>query len=95
MKKRILSILLTLCMVVALLPQAVFANSNQGSLPEGDLSWVYDVWVGGTPVTAASLGTNEWQFDPDTYTLTLRDGFKSSDTLTLVFPAPKYRARYQ
>ena len=46
MKKRILSIVLALCMVMAIMPQAVFANSNEDSLPDGDLSWEYDVWVG-------------------------------------------------
>ena len=38
MKKRILSIVLALCMVMAIMPQAVFANSNEDSLPDGDLS---------------------------------------------------------
>ena len=55
MKKRILSIVLALCMVMAIMPQAVFANSNEDSLPDGDLSWEYDVWIGGTPVTRSQL----------------------------------------
>lgn len=83
MKKRILSILLVLCMVTAIMPQAVFANSNEDSLPEGDLSWEYDVWIGGTPVTRSQLAGEGWLFDPDTYTLTLRSGFTSSGTANL------------
>ena len=71
MKKRILSIVLALCMVMAIMPQAVFANSNEDSLPDGDLSWEYDVGIGGTPVTRAQLAGPGWVFDPDTYTLTL------------------------
>ena len=83
MKKRILSIVLVLCMVMAIMPQAVFANSNEDSLPEGDLSWEYDVWIGGTPVTRSQLASEGWLFDPDTYTLTLRSGFTSSGTANL------------
>ena len=83
MKKRILSIVLALCMVMAIMPQAVFANSNEDSLPEGDLSWEYDVWIGGTPVTRSQLAGPGWLFDPDTYTLTLRPGFTSSGTANL------------
>ena len=83
MKKRVLSIVLALCMVMAIMPQAVFANSNEDSLPEGDLSWEYDVWIGGTPVTRAQLAGAGWLFDPDTYTLTLRPDFTSSGTANL------------
>ena len=83
MKKRILSIVLALCMLMAFMPQAVFANSNEDSLPDGDLSWEYDVWIGGTPVTRAQLAGEGWLFDPDTYTLTLRSGFTSSGTANL------------
>lgn len=83
MKKRILSIVLALCMVMAIMPQAVFANSNEDSLPDGDLSWEYDVWIGGTPVTRSQLAGPGWLFDPDTYTLTLRPGFTSSGTANL------------
>ena len=83
MKKRILSILLALCMVLAFMPQAVFANSNEDSLPGGDLSWEYDVWIGGTPVTRSQLAGPGWLFDPDTYTLTLREGFDGSKTAPL------------
>lgn len=83
MKKRILSIMLALCMVMAIMPQAVFANSNEDSLPDGDLSWEYDVWIGGTPVTRSQLAGPGWLFDPDTYTLTLRPGFTSSGTANL------------
>ena len=83
MKKRILSIVLVLCMVMAIMPQAVFANSNEDSLPDGDLSWEYDVWIGGTPVTRSQLAGPGWLFDPDTYTLTLRPGFTSSGTANL------------
>ena len=83
MKKRILSIVLALCMLMAFMPQAVFANSNEDSLPEGDLSWEYDVWIGGTPVTRSQLAGPGWLFDPDTYTLTLRPGFTSSGTANL------------
>ena len=83
MKKRILSIVLALCMLMAFMPQAVFANSNEDSLPDGDLSWEYDVWIGGTPVTRSQLAGPGWLFDPDTYTLTLRPGFTSSGTANL------------
>ena len=83
MKKRILSIVITFCMVLALVPQAVFANSNEDSLPDGDLSWEYDVYIGGTPVTRSQLAGPGWLFDPDTYTLTLRPGFTSSGTANL------------
>ncbi|MGN0630984.1 MAG: hypothetical protein ACI4JN_06610, partial [Ruminococcus sp.] len=83
MKKRILSIVITLCMVFSFMPQVVFANSNEDSLPEGDLSWENDVLIGGTPVTRSQLAGNGWLFDPDTYTLTLRDGFTSSNTANL------------
>lgn len=83
MKKRILSIVLALCMLMAFMPQAVFANSNEDSLPDGDLSWEYDVYIGGTPVTRAQLAGEGWLFDPDTYTLTLRSGFTSSGTANL------------
>ena len=83
MKKRILSIVLALCMVMAIMPQAVFANSNEDSLPDGDLSWEYDVYIGGTPVTRSQLAGPGWLFDPDTYTLTLRSGFTSSGTANL------------
>ncbi len=64
-------------------PQVAFANSNEDSLIEGDLSWENDVWIGGTPVTRAQLAGVGWMFDPDTYTLTLRDGFTSSNTTNL------------
>ena len=68
---------------MAFMPQAVFANSNEDSLPDGDLSWEYDVYIGGTPVTRAQLAGEGWLFDPDTYTLTLRSGFTSSGTANL------------
>ena len=83
MKNRILSIALILCMVLSFVPQAVFANSNEDSLPDGDLSWEYDVYIGGTPVTRSQLSGSGWLFDPDTYTLTLRPGFTSSGTANL------------
>lgn len=83
MKKRILSIVLVLCMLMAFMPQAVLANSNEDSLPSGDLSWENDVWIGGTPVTRSQLAGEGWLFDPDTYTLTLRPGFSSSGTANL------------
>ena len=65
-------------MLMAVMPQAVLANSNEDSLPSGDLSWEYDVWIGGTPVTRSQLASEGWLFDPDPYTLTLRSGFTSS-----------------
>ena len=45
MKKRILSIVLTLCMVLSFVPQAVFAADETD----------YGIWVGGTHVTSSTL----------------------------------------
>ena len=55
MKKRLLSIVLTICLVLTFVPWVALANSNEDSLPTGDLSWENDVWIGGTPVTRSQL----------------------------------------
>ncbi len=63
MKKRILSILLTFCMVMGLVPITVFAEDTR-----------YGVWIMGEEITSSRKTSREgWEFDPNTYTLTLRN----------------------
>ena len=73
MKKRILSIVLILCMVLTFVPTTVFAANETD----------YNLWVGGTHVTGSTLSGERWAFDPATYTLTLKSRFASSDTANL------------
>lgn len=67
MKKRILSLLLAVCLCVALLPVAALAETD------------YGVWVQGTPVSSGYLndvllnGYNRAQYDPASNTLTLKN----------------------
>ena len=70
MKKRIISILLAFCMVLSFVPTTAFAAGETD----------YGIWVGGTHVTSSTLKGTGWSFAPATYTLTLRDGFRCSDT---------------
>ena len=64
MKKRILSVLITVVMLIGMLPTAVFAVET-----------AYDLWVGGVQVTDANKdnvdGNNKVSYDPATKTLTL------------------------
>ena len=70
MKKRILSVLITVVMLIGMLPTAVFAAET-----------TYGIWVEGVEVTSDNqdnvLGKNGWRdgasvrYDPATSTLTL------------------------
>ena len=64
MRKRIISILLTLCIVLGLMPSVAFAEDTR-----------YGVWILGEEITSSrKISQKEgWEFDPDTYTLTLRN----------------------
>ncbi len=67
MKKRILSILLMLCMVLSALPLTVFAEETQKEIH-------YGVWIEGKEITSSRLSERTgWSFDPETYTLYLRN----------------------
>ncbi len=67
MKKRILSILLALCMVMSALPLTVFAEETQKEIH-------YGVWIEGKEITSSRLSERTgWSFDPETYTLYLRN----------------------
>jgi len=75
MKKRILSVLIAVVMLIGMLPTAVFAVET-----------AYDIWVGGVQVTSANkdnivvLGaTGKATYDPATSTLTLNNFSCSSD----------------
>ena len=66
MKKRILSIVLTLCMVLALMPQMTAEAA----------SWENEIWIGNTPVNqSTNMTDNSWVFFPGYNTLVLSDGF--------------------
>ena len=66
MKKRILSIVLTLCMVLALMPQMTAEAA----------SWENQIWIGNTPVNqSTNMTDNTWVFFPGYNTLVLSDGF--------------------
>ena len=66
MKKRILSIVLTLCMVLALMPQMTAEAA----------SWENEIWIGNTPVNqSTNMTDNTWVFFPGYNTLVLSDGF--------------------
>ena len=67
MKKRILSALLCLCMVMALMPTVAFAETKS-----------YNLWVGGVEVTSGNASkitgegiTGKVTYDDSTKTLTL------------------------
>ena len=64
MKKQLLSIILTLCMVICIVPTTVFAEDAR-----------YGVWILGEEITSSrKISQKEgWEFDPNTYTLTLRN----------------------
>ena len=63
MKKRLLSIILTLCMVIYIVPTTVFAEDAH-----------YGVWIMGDEITSSRKTSRDgWEFDPNTYTLTLRN----------------------
>lgn len=67
MTKRILSILLMLCMVMSALPLTVFAEETQKEIH-------YGVWIEGKEITSSRLSERTgWSFDPETYTLYLRN----------------------
>ena len=64
MRKRLFSMLLALCMVLTLIPSVAFAD--------GDTR--YGVWIEGEEITSSRKWSRSgWEFDPDTYTLTLRN----------------------
>ena len=65
MKKRILSIVLTLCMVLALMPQAAVAAESD---------WENEIWIGNTPVNQSTNMTDDtWVFFPIYNILVLSD----------------------
>ena len=66
MKKRLLSIILSMTMCVSVLPMTAFADATE-----------YDLWVNGERFTSEKLtiqcGDGTAKFDPDKYELTLKD----------------------
>ncbi len=64
MKRRILSMLLALCVVLTLVPSVALAAEER-----------YGVWILDEEITSSrKINQKEgWSFDPDTYTLTLRN----------------------
>ena len=73
MKKRIISILLTLCMVLAFMPQPVYAAD-----------WENEIWIGNTPVNQSTNGkSTDWVFSPYDNRLILTDGFFRSTSSNL------------
>lgn len=61
MKKRLLSIVLTLCMVMSITPLNAFAVTE------------YGIWIGDEQVTSDKTWSREgWEYDPQSKTLTLR-----------------------
>ena len=69
MKKRIISIMLVLCMLTALIPHAAAADSN----------WDNKIWIGDTPVNKSTNMTDStWVFFPLYNILVLNDGFEKS-----------------
>ena len=74
MKKRILSIVLTLCMVLALMPQMTAEAA----------SWENEIWIGNTPVNqSTNMTDNTWVFFPGYNILVLNDGFAKTTTSKL------------
>lgn len=59
MRKKILSMSLVFCMLLAMLPVSAMADVS------------YKLWVGGTEVTSAKTSGTGWIYDPSTNTLTL------------------------
>ena len=69
MKKRIISIMLVLCMLTALIPHAAAADSD----------WENKIWIGDTPVNKSTNMTDStWVFFPLYNILVLNDGFEKS-----------------
>ncbi len=64
MKKRLLSLLIVLAMVLTMIP-TVLAD---------EAVYSHGIWVGGEEVTSENLSGDGWSFDPDSWVLTL-DGF--------------------
>ncbi len=65
MKKRIISILLVLCMGLALLPHAAAAYA-----------WEDQIWIGGTPVNmSTNMTSSDWVFFPEYNILVLSENF--------------------
>ena len=64
MKRRILCFLLTMCVVLMLVPSMALAAEER-----------YGVWILGEEITSSRKISQKygWEFDPDTYTLTLRN----------------------
>ncbi len=64
MKKRILCVILALCVILSALPLSVFAEDTH-----------YGVWILGDEITSSRKISQKdgWEFDPNTYTLTLRN----------------------
>lgn len=64
MKKRILCIILAVCVILSALPLSVFAITE------------YGIWIAGTQITSENTWSREgWGYDANTNTLTLRDGY--------------------
>ena len=67
MKKRIISIMLILCMVLAFMPQAAVAAESD---------WENEIWIGNTPVNkSTNMTDNSWVFFPGYNILVLNDNF--------------------
>lgn len=69
MKKRFLSIVLALCMVMALMPQTAVAAESD---------WENKIWIGNTPVNLDNLSGDGWNFKNGgggKYILELKAGF--------------------
>lgn len=74
MKKRILSIVLTLCMVLALMPQMTAEAA----------SWENEIWIGNTPVNqSTNMTDNSWVFVPGYNILVLNDNFVKATATNL------------
>ncbi|MGI6020946.1 MAG: InlB B-repeat-containing protein [Lachnospiraceae bacterium] len=67
MKKRILSIILILCMVIGLMPLTAAA--------EEEAYWENKIWIGDIPVNRKTDGTDTWVFVPLSNILILNDNF--------------------
>ncbi|MGM9636105.1 MAG: hypothetical protein ACI3YE_08155, partial [Candidatus Avispirillum sp.] len=75
MKKRIISIVLILCMVLAFMPQAAVAAESD---------WENEIWIGNTPVNKSTNMTDDsWVFFPLYNVLVLSDNFIRSTTSKL------------
>lgn len=84
MKKRILCILLILCMVLSILPLTAYAEETQEVTH-------YKIWIEGEEITSSRLsGQSGWSYDPDTCTLYLRN----YQTSTLGYHNGQYQDKY-